>query len=304
MIKVSVLIPAYNAEKFLSRSVGSVLGQTYDNWELIIGNDGSTDRTLEIAQKYAEISDKVKVLDFKENEGVGMMRIKLLKAATGDFVCFLDSDDELDTMFLDVNVKLQAQHDSDVVYTKVRVKYAQEGIDKDLPNMGGEYLLENEGTVQPYFSSQLKFICGKLFRRSLCDKIKWCEGRIAEDVNTLFYLLYEADKVRVSEVPTYIHVFREGSLLANASQFLCVCGSAYAELDIIFFCYEKGNLKIAKFLLERTIKNWKNIKKEVKKGTYSKEDLKKYNDWYCKVKARMESIKNKRIFKEILNYEE
>lgn len=297
----SFIVPMYNSAEFMDRCVMSIINQTDTDWELLIYNDGSKDNTLEKANRYAAMCDKIKVIDGGENKGVGIARKVLIDNAQGEFIVSVDSDDYLESNFLAINRQLQAQHNADIVYTKIGVVYPQ-GM-KEMPNMNGEYLLEREGTVQCYFSSTLKFLTGKLIRRSLCSQVEWSERRIAEDVNTLFYLMYKADKVRVSEVSVYRHVFREGSLLANAPQFLCVCGSGVAEMEIIKFCYKEGNLKIAKFLLERTIKNFKQIKKEIKKGTFQKTYVQKYAKWFNELKNEVEGLKNKKMFKEILNYQ-
>ena len=91
---VSILIPAYNAAPFLSRSVASVLGQTFDDFEIIIVDDGSTDGTGEIADKMAAEEPHIKVVH-QENRGLAEARRSGIEAATADYICHLDADDEL-----------------------------------------------------------------------------------------------------------------------------------------------------------------------------------------------------------------
>ena len=91
---VSILIPAYNAAPFLSRSVASALRQTHDNIEVVIVDDGSTDETGAIADKLAEQDPRVKVVH-QENRGLAEARRSGLKAATADYICHLDADDEM-----------------------------------------------------------------------------------------------------------------------------------------------------------------------------------------------------------------
>ncbi len=92
MPKVSVIIPVYNVEKYLGECFDSVLGQTLKDIEVICLNDGSTDSSLSIMQKYAQIDSRVRVID-KVNEGVGITRNRGIKAAFGDYVAFIDPDD-------------------------------------------------------------------------------------------------------------------------------------------------------------------------------------------------------------------
>ena len=87
----SVIIPAYNAEKFIGRSVSSVLNQTFADFEIIIVNDGSKDKTSEKARAFSD--GRITVID-KENEGVSVARNTGIMKAKGEFICFLDADDE------------------------------------------------------------------------------------------------------------------------------------------------------------------------------------------------------------------
>ena len=91
---VSVLIPAYNAAPFLSRSVASVLGQDFDDFEIVIVDDGSTDGSGEIADKMAAEDPRIRVVH-QENRGLAEARRSGIKAATADYICHLDADDEL-----------------------------------------------------------------------------------------------------------------------------------------------------------------------------------------------------------------
>ena len=89
---ISVIIPVYNAEKYLNECIDSVLGQTFQNFEIIAINDGSTDSSGQILDDYARKHDNIKVIH-KKNEGQGYARKVGLDLAQGDFILFLDSDD-------------------------------------------------------------------------------------------------------------------------------------------------------------------------------------------------------------------
>jgi glycosyltransferase involved in cell wall biosynthesis len=87
---VSVITPAYNAERYIAETIDSVLGQTYVNWELIVINDGSTDKTGEIARSYRD--PRIRYIE-QENRGIAKTRNRLLKESKGEYITFLDSDD-------------------------------------------------------------------------------------------------------------------------------------------------------------------------------------------------------------------
>lgn len=94
--KVSIIIPAYNVENYIFRAIESCIKQTYRNIEIIIVDDGSSDNTLKIIDKYEKIDNRIKKIS-KKNEGVSSTRNKGLEISTGDYIIFLDSDDWLES---------------------------------------------------------------------------------------------------------------------------------------------------------------------------------------------------------------
>ena len=99
MVKISVIIPVFNVELYLEECLDSVINQSLDDLEIICVNDGSTDSSLSILEKYAKMDDRVKIIS-QENQGQGSARNKGLSIAKGECIYFIDSDDkiELDTL--------------------------------------------------------------------------------------------------------------------------------------------------------------------------------------------------------------
>lgn len=98
--KVSVVIPVYSVEKYLASCLDSVCGQTLKNIEIICVNDCSQDNSLEIIQEYAKSDNRLKIIDFKENKGVGAARNAAIVAAQGQYIGFVDSDDWIEADFM------------------------------------------------------------------------------------------------------------------------------------------------------------------------------------------------------------
>ena len=120
--KVSIIIPVYNAEKFIGKTIESVLNQTYKNWEILIFNDKSKDNSLKIIKKYSEKDKRIKVVDSKENVGVVAARNKLIEIATGEFIAFLDADDYWKQNKLEKQIKFMKEQNaliSCTEYTRV-----------------------------------------------------------------------------------------------------------------------------------------------------------------------------------------
>lgn len=112
MFKVSIIIPIYNAEKYIKRCVDSILNQTYKNIEILLINDGSKDSSEKIINEYAKKYDFIKVIN-KKNEGVAKTRNLGITKATGDYIMFLDNDDFVNEKFIESYV--DSINDSDIV---------------------------------------------------------------------------------------------------------------------------------------------------------------------------------------------
>lgn len=104
MKKVSIIIPVYNSEKYISKCLDSILNQTYKNIEILVINDGSKDNSIDILRDYEKKDDRIVVID-KENEGVAKTRNQGIKKATGDYIMFIDNDDFIDEDYVETYLK-------------------------------------------------------------------------------------------------------------------------------------------------------------------------------------------------------
>ena len=148
---ISVIIPVYNAEKYVGRCIESVQAQTYTEWLMILVDDGSRDKSLEICQKYAGADNRIHVIH-QENAGPGIARNVGLECAKGKYVVFIDSDDYIEKDYF----KLLSQHDEDVVYIDVR------NVDED-----GRLLKEG------YMSSNKRLSLDSILRRQMTGSINF-----------------------------------------------------------------------------------------------------------------------------------
>ena len=115
---VSIIMPVYNCEKYLTESIGSVISQSYQNWELIIVDDGSTDRSSEIIDAYSQKDVRIKAFH-KPNQGVSMARNLALEQMKGEYVTFIDSDDVYHANRLSRMIQVFAQNrECDIVFSR------------------------------------------------------------------------------------------------------------------------------------------------------------------------------------------
>lgn len=107
--KISVLIPVYNREKFIERSVNSILNQTYKNIEILIFNDGSTDNTFEIIKQMKDKDNRINIISYTKNKGVGYARNQLLKYCQTKYAIWMDSDDVSHSERIELQLKAMTE---------------------------------------------------------------------------------------------------------------------------------------------------------------------------------------------------
>lgn len=114
---VSIIMPAYNAEKYIREAIESILKQTYTEWELIIVDDASVDTTLEIIKEFQIRDNRIICVKSDKNEGVASARNKGIQAAKGEYIAFLDSDDLWKAEKLEIQIHYMQEHNCGFVYS-------------------------------------------------------------------------------------------------------------------------------------------------------------------------------------------
>ena len=179
---VSIIVPIYNAEKYLDSCIQSVLRQTYTNWELILIDDGSTDKSGRIAEEYGFADERITVFHQK-NLGVSLARNQGIGEATGNYVVFLDADDELIEDCLAKTVNIAEETNADVVAGR---SCENQELFQDRIIWTGAEALENSLKDHLFTYSA----CAKLIRREFIGKTRFTPDiRINEDSYFVFQLL-------------------------------------------------------------------------------------------------------------------
>ena len=133
-IKFSIILPVYNCQKYVKKCIKSVLNQTYSDFELIIVDDGSTDKSLSIMQKIAETDSRIKLIH-QENTGVALARKRAIEEATGDYTTFIDSDDVYLPDYLKAMYNLITETGAQIVQVSYYKKYGPYCSEKKLSDI-------------------------------------------------------------------------------------------------------------------------------------------------------------------------
>lgn len=191
---ISVIIPVYGVEKYIAQCLESVISQTYKNLEIIVVNDGTKDRSAEIAKDYAAKDSRIKVYDFK-NGGLSVARNRGLEIATGDYISYIDSDDWLDTKMYETLLEAAMKNEADMVKCGI---IETNGAAEEKITFSDVKIINNEQhkAFKNYFKGILWTIaCNGLYRCDLAKKVKFPENIVHEDNYSSGLFLYFAKKV-------------------------------------------------------------------------------------------------------------
>ncbi len=206
-VLVSIIVPIYNVEKYLSECIESVLAQSYKNLEIILVDDGSTDSSGEICDAYKRRNDRIQVIH-KENGGLSDARNQGIVQSRGLYLAFVDSDDTIDSSYVEVMMRVMERYNCDIVqcaYQKIynngrKVLY------------GENSLIVNGREIQRYLygkkSSPEAFdiACNKLYKSELFKEIRYPLNRIHEDIATTYKLYLKAHLIVV--IPNVLYNYR------------------------------------------------------------------------------------------------
>lgn len=169
---ISVIIPVYNPGKHLYKCLESIINQTYDNLEIVLVNDGSTDESAEICLNYAQQDKRIKYI-YQENKGVSRARNVGIDNSSGDYYSFIDSDDYLELDTYEYLVDLIQEHQVDAVNYEYYITYKDNEVTHRIKDESYGYFERAKAQYQLVYN--VAFAWNKLFSREIIEEIKFNE---------------------------------------------------------------------------------------------------------------------------------
>lgn len=214
---ISVIVPCFNTEKYIERCLSSIIKQTYRYIEVIVVDDGSTDRSAEIIKAIEKTDDRIKYV-YQENAGVSAARNKGLDCANGDLITFVDSDDTISPEMYQVLTDLMEQNDADISHCSYMRNV--NGELKYVGNTNKVYFFENDEVVMSLLEAKLVVpsCCNKLFKKTIIDDIRFdMNFRINEDLLFDFLVFQKAKKAVFIDSCFYTYFTSESSSCINTN---------------------------------------------------------------------------------------
>ena len=212
---ISVIVPVYNIEKYVGKAIETIIGQTYGDLEIILVDDGSTDKSGEICERYAGKDDRIVVVH-QENGGLSKARNTGTRIAKGDAIAYIDGDDYIHPCYFEILAKNLTEHNADISVCGMQVvsenEYEELTHSKDVENAAVDISAEEaiEGML-----SQKRFSlssCAKLYKRKIAQSHYFPEQELFEDYYTVYRFFTEAAAVTYTDAGLYYYLKRAGSI--------------------------------------------------------------------------------------------
>lgn len=241
---ISIIVPVYNVKEYVEKCLDSICGQTYNNLEIIVVDDGSTDGSGEICDKYAQLDSRIKVFH-QSNAGQSAARNKALDIAQGEYLGFVDSDDWIEEDMYEFLYCLLKENHADISICSHYKDKGEKSISKYAS--GGVFVFTRDEAIRALVVDKRvrNYLVDKLYKRQLFENIRLPLNRVYEDLAISYKVFYGAEKVVMREVPKYHYVIREGS--TTQSKY-----NPEKEYQLFLAVREQSNFVLSKELWNKT----------------------------------------------------
>ena len=209
---VSVIVPVYNVELYLSRCVDSIINQSYKDLEIILIDDGSQDNSPDLCDKYSAVDNRIRVIH-KTNGGLSSARNAGLDLALGDYICFVDSDDWISSTAVEYSIGLMKRYHADVVETGI---LCTSDYVTNIPKQEKIEIFKGKSILQDYLLSSTKgagySVCKCMFSKGSIGGVRFREGYNNEDIDFKYKVLSISNVLVKSNIINYFYFQGVGSI--------------------------------------------------------------------------------------------
>ncbi|RYC51426.1 glycosyltransferase [Flagellimonas olearia] len=230
--KISIIVPVYNVEQYLGRCIESIIGQTYQNMEVILVNDGSIDSSKEICERYAQEDERIIVVN-QENSGSSVARNSGMEICTGDVIAFLDSDDHIDKSMFQTMIDIMESNDLDVVEISPIIFGNKNGFDNTLA------IEDGNTAIKRILRGACFSVWRRIYRKEVVQNMRFIPGIIHQDVFFTIDVMNKVKSIGFLNSPLYFY----------NTENLSIIRSKYSKNKI-----ETG-IRATEYIIENTPKN-------------------------------------------------
>ena len=300
--KISIIVPVYNISKYLRKALNSITRQSFDDFELICVDDASTDNSLSILQEFAEKDSRVIILSEKETRGQSYTRNKALSIAKGEYICFIDGDDWVDSELLEKLYFNAISNDSDIVLCEAKVfddtaqklvenkYYSLDVFDKTFD----QKVFEPKDTIDFVLNINVA-LWAKLYNKNFIKKldVKLKEGYIYEDLLFFFETFLKAKKISILRESLYIYRInrKDSTMQSSDHKLLDRVDMVMQTYDVLknWVCFEDIQIEAASWLIDDLSKKFLSV------------DIQYQEEFFYKLKKAFLDLKIDSIYTQVLS---
>lgn len=281
---VSIIVPIYNVEKYLRKCLESILAQSYTNLEIILVDDGSTDESSKIIDEFQQMDTRI-ISVRQKNGGLSAARNTGLKMMTGNYVTFVDSDDEIKPNFVRDLLIAMDENEADIAVAPLEERFEDGHIKSTAAKYPSQvYNVEDGLAAMLQEKGFMLSTIAKMYKSCTLKNITFPVGKVYEDVGTTYKMFLNATKIVFIPEANYIYTQRKNSLVHeefNSHKFDIIeltdemCDTIDTHFETLKNITNERRMR-ARFSVLRQIPNGHNREKELLKY------LKKHQDWIFK----------------------
>lgn len=211
---ISIIVPVYNVEKYLAKCINSLINQTYNNLEVLLIDDGSTDNSLIICEEFQKKDSRIKVIH-KQNGGLSSARNTGIDNSNGEYLLFIDSDDWIKPNFVEILSNVAIDNNVDLVVSGLINTFLYDYID-NMYNSNHYEIISKEDMLKKVLYGENGIdvsACGKLYNKNVFCNLKYDEGQLYEDFLIIDKIINNCQSFAIVDYRGYYYYQRENSIM-------------------------------------------------------------------------------------------